>query len=36
MSETSLAWLNVVGILLALLVVSALLTWIERRLLGLW
>jgi NADH-quinone oxidoreductase subunit H len=36
MSATSLAWLNVVGILLALLVVSALLTWIERRLLGLW
>ena len=36
MSETSLAWLNIVGILLALLTVSALLTWIERRLLGLW
>jgi NADH-quinone oxidoreductase subunit H len=36
MSATSLAWLNVVGILLTLLVVSALLTWIERRLLGLW
>ncbi len=36
MSETSLVWLNVGGILLALLFVSALLTWVERRLLGLW
>jgi NADH-quinone oxidoreductase subunit H len=36
MSATTLGWLNVSGILLSLLVISALLTWIERRLLGLW
>jgi NADH-quinone oxidoreductase subunit H len=36
MNATAHVWLNVSGILLTLLVVSALLTWIERRLLGLW
>jgi len=36
MSATTHGWLNVSGILLSLLVISALLTWIERRLLGLW
>lgn len=36
MSATIHGWLNVSGILLSLLVTSALLTWVERRLLGLW
>jgi NADH-quinone oxidoreductase subunit H len=36
MSAATHGWLNVSGILLSLLVISALLTWIERRLLGLW
>jgi NADH-quinone oxidoreductase subunit H len=36
MSETAVIWLGVLTILLTLLVVSALLTWVERRLLGLW
>lgn len=36
MSDATISWLNVSGILVTLLVASALLTWIERRLLGLW
>jgi NADH-quinone oxidoreductase subunit H len=36
MSANLHVWLNVSGILLTLLVASALLTWVERRLLGLW
>ena len=36
MSANLHIWLNVSAILLTLLVVSALLTWVERRLLGLW
>jgi NADH-quinone oxidoreductase subunit H len=36
MSTLVHAWVNVFGILFTLLIVSAGLTWIERRLLGLW
>jgi NADH-quinone oxidoreductase subunit H len=36
MSRTALGLLDAFGILVALLGVAALLTWIERRLLGLW
>ena len=36
MNTVSHALLNVFGILVSLLVVSAWLTWVERRLLGLW
>jgi len=36
MSPTALALANVFGILVALLVIAALLIWVERRLLGLW
>ncbi|MFP5405326.1 MAG: NADH-quinone oxidoreductase subunit NuoH [Gammaproteobacteria bacterium] len=36
MSEVARAWLNVVVILVVVLGFSAFLTWIERRLLGLW
>ena len=36
MSPTALALANVFGILVALLVIAALLIWVERRLLGVW
>ncbi|MEO8858584.1 MAG: NADH-quinone oxidoreductase subunit NuoH [Burkholderiaceae bacterium] len=36
MSPLLQAWLNIIGILLVVLGFSAWLTWIERRLLGLW
>ena len=36
MSALAHAWLNIIVILLVLLGFSALLTWIERRLLGVW
>ena len=36
MSPLMQAWLNIIGILLVVLGFSAWLTWIERRLLGLW
>jgi NADH-quinone oxidoreductase subunit H len=36
MSATLLAWLNIIGILGSVLIIAAMLTWAERRLLGLW
>lgn len=36
MNALALTWLNIVGILVIVLGFSAFLTWIERRLLGLW
>ncbi len=36
MNALAQAWLNVIGILVLLLGFSAFLTWIERRLLGVW
>ncbi|MDD5330606.1 MAG: NADH-quinone oxidoreductase subunit NuoH [Sulfuricella sp.] len=36
MSESAHAWLNIAGILFAVLALSALLIWLERRLIGLW
>jgi NADH-quinone oxidoreductase subunit H len=36
MTETLIRWLNVVGILVCVLVIAAMLTWAERRLLALW
>jgi ABC-type sulfate transport system permease component len=35
MSATLLAWLNIIGILGSVLIIAAMLTWAERRLLGL-
>jgi NADH-quinone oxidoreductase subunit H len=36
MSPLAMGLLNVFGILTALLLAAALLTWVERRLLGVW
>ena len=36
MSAAARAWLNIIFILIALLVLSGMLVWIERRLLALW
>jgi NADH-quinone oxidoreductase subunit H len=36
MSATLLAWLNIFGVLGSVLLIAAMLTWAERRLLGLW
>jgi NADH-quinone oxidoreductase subunit H len=35
-TKTLAAWLNIVGMLGAVLIIAAMLTWAERRLLGLW
>lgn len=36
MSGTAHAWWNIVGVLIGVLIASAMLIWVERRLLGLW